>query len=47
MVPAHPIKKFAPVAVRRRDLCGKDGHADATIASQSRRRHLSPRHSKI
>jgi hypothetical protein len=34
--------------VRRHDLCGKDGnHADASIASQSRNRHLSHRHSKI
>jgi hypothetical protein len=41
-------QKATLIAVCRRDLCGKDGdHADASIASQSRSRHLSPRHSKI
>jgi hypothetical protein len=41
-------QKSRPAAVRRRDLCGKDGnHADASIASQSRNRHLLHRHSKI
>jgi hypothetical protein len=48
MVPAQPIQNIARVAVVRREFRGKDGdHADAPIASQSRYRHLSPRHSKI
>jgi hypothetical protein len=48
MVSAHPIEKVTRPPVRRRDSYGKDvDRARAAIASQSRRRPWSPRHSKI